>query len=168
MSLADEIMNEIISAPPAPPKVYNQQPEEPAPYLNRPEPYKPLPAPPPAYAPQNDRQNNFINEREIQKIKMQNQKHEGLFPSSSDHNRVRSFGKQPQPVPENDNYEPKYAQQAPPVKKALSPVADKNFNPDFNPFVRADELQKQKREENHRQYLKELELQRQEQERIKE
>jgi hypothetical protein len=77
---------------------------------------------------------------------------------------VRSFGKQVQPVPENDNYEPKYPQQAPPpVKKPVSPEAGNKFNPDFNPFVRADELQKQKREENHKQYLKELELQRQEQ-----
>ena len=29
----------------------------------------------------------------MQKMKLQNQKHEGLFPNSSDHNRVRSFGK---------------------------------------------------------------------------
>lgn len=71
------------------------------PYVNKFDSYKPAPvAPPPAaYAAHNERQNNFINDREIQKIKMQNQKHEGLFPSSSDHNRVRSFGKQAQPIP---------------------------------------------------------------------
>jgi hypothetical protein len=27
-------------------------------------------------------------------MKMQNQKHEGLFPNSSDHNKIRSYGKQ--------------------------------------------------------------------------
>ena len=27
-------------------------------------------------------------------MKMQNQKHEGLFPNNSDHNKVRSYGKQ--------------------------------------------------------------------------
>jgi hypothetical protein len=42
-----------------------------------------------------ERQNNFINERELQKNKLQNQKHEGLFPNSSDRNKIRSFGKQP-------------------------------------------------------------------------
>lgn len=102
----------------------------------------------------NPRENNFINEREIQKNKLQNQKHEGLFPSSSDSNRVRSSGKQqyPQYIPEKDRAEPRLSPYPvnPPFKKALSPEVE----PAFNPFVRGEELLKQKREESHREYLR--------------
>lgn len=60
----------------------------------------------------------------MQKMKLQNQKHEGLFPNSSDHNRVRSFGKNvAQVLPEKDKGNPNFnglPDQGSP-KKAKSP-----------------------------------------------
>lgn len=134
MSLADEIMNELMLAPPK----YNQEPRAPASFEPVKEAYKPLESPQPS-SQANPRENHFINEREIQKSKMQNQKHEGLFPNSSDHNRVRSYGKQADLIPEKDKADQKVSPYGVnPLKKAASPDIDKGFNPDYNPFVRAD------------------------------
>jgi hypothetical protein len=79
----------------------------------------------------NPRQNNLINERELQKIKMQNQKHEGLFPSEQQ--RVRSYGKQPPIITEQEHHQP-FVSPPPLINKPKSPEP----NPNFNPFVRAD------------------------------
>lgn len=136
MSLADEIMNELMLAPPK----YNQEPKAPASFEPVKEAYKPLDFLQPS-SQANPRENHFINEREIQKSKMQNQKHEGLFPNSSDHNRVRSFGKQLQAelIPEKDKADQKVSPYGVnPLKKAASPEIDKGYNPNYNPFVRAD------------------------------
>ena len=87
-----------------------------------------------------ERVNNLVNERELQKNKLQNQKHEGLFPSSSDHNRVRSYGKQN--VPEQDrNVSPKPYQPMPASPRRRHPTeTPQHFDPSFNPFVKDDAL----------------------------
>jgi hypothetical protein len=77
-------------------------------------------------------------------VKLQNQKHEGLFPTSSDHNRVRSYGKQPLPiVPEQDRgtLPPNYGKFSPTSpKKVSSPDYEPRFDPAYNPFVKDDTL----------------------------
>jgi hypothetical protein len=84
-------------------------------------------------------------------MKMQNQKHEGLFPNSSDHNKVRSYGKQQivaEPiVPERDRGEGKnnpYPNVSLPVNGPASPRG-RQQEPISNPFVRDDELLKQRK-----------------------
>jgi hypothetical protein len=113
---------------------------------------------------QAQRQNNFINERELQKNKLQNQKHEGLFPTSSD--RVRSQGRQQQQAPEQDHHQsPKINRQdnfpVSPKKNEYKP----NFDPSYNPFVPDDAAEKQRKDEKNKEYLRALEEQRQEHER---
>ena len=153
-SLADEIMKELISDPRKPhyePSKFDmpkplQFPASPKRVVH------PHPAAQKPVEPQ--RQNYLVNERELQKNKLQNQKHQGLFPNSSDHNKVRSLGKQ-QNIPVQD--------------KKISPMNERNpqmplspkrhepkakFDPTYNPFVPDDEIEKQRKEEKHRQYLK--------------
>lgn len=92
------------------------------------------------------RQNNFINERELQKNKLQNQKHEGLFPNSSDHQRVRSYGKQA--VPEQDKHVSPRSPQG--NFNPVSPKKHQNpsypFDPSYNPFVKDDAAERQRKE----------------------
>jgi len=87
---------------------------------------------------QPQRQNYFINEREQQKNKLQNQKHEGLFPNSSDYNKVRSLGKQNH-IPEQDRVlSPKKdnAQNIPLSPRKNERSDDRGrYDPSYNPFV---------------------------------
>ena len=83
------------------------------------------------------RENYLVNERELHKNKMQNQKHEGLFPNSNDRNGVRSIGKEA--LSEQDKH------LSPNTKKhetiPISPPRNEyrpKFDPTYNPFVPND------------------------------